>query len=86
MEPSVILGVVGVAVSLMSMLIAAMTARHAVMTARHAVTRDTIHDLANRIDTLEGELAECQLKHRAAEERNLLLMERLVRMQVGTAD
>ena len=56
------------------------------MTARHAVTRDTIHDLANRIDTLEGELAECQLKHRAAEERNLLLMERLVRMQVGTAD
>ena len=79
MESSVILGTVGVAVSLMSMLIAALTAKH-------AVRRDTIHDLANRIDTLEGELAECQLKHRAAEERNLWLMEHLVRMQVGTGD
>ena len=74
-----IVGIVGVAVSLLSMLIAALTAKH-------AVKRDSIHDLSTRIDTLEGELAECQRKHRAAEERNLWLMEHLVRLQVGTAD
>jgi hypothetical protein len=74
-----ILGMVGIAVSLMSMLLAALTAKH-------SVRRDTIRDLAHRIDTLEGELAECQHKHRAAEERNLLLMEHLVRMQIGSAD
>ena len=78
-DSSMILGIVGIAVSLMSMLLAASTAKH-------AVRRDTIHDLANRIDTLEGELAECQRKHRAAEERNLVLMEHLVRLQIGAAD
>jgi hypothetical protein len=74
-----VLGFAGVAVSLVSMLIAALTAKH-------SVRRDSIRDLASRIATLEGELADCQRKHRAAEERNLWLMEHLVRQQVGTAD
>ena len=79
MESGIILGVAGVGISLISMLLAASTAKH-------SVRRDTIHDLANRIDTLEGELAECQQTHRAAEERNLMLMEHLVRIQVGRGD
>ena len=79
MDPSLILGTAGVAISLISMILAALTAKH-------AVKRDSIFDLSARIDMLEGELAECQRKHRAAEERNLLLMEHFVRMQVASGD
>ena len=71
METSVVLGVAGVAISFLSMLVAAQTAKH-------SAKRDTVHDLVKRIETLEADLAECERKHRAAEERNVLLMERLV--------
>ncbi len=71
METSVVLGVAGVAISFLSMLVAAQTAKH-------SAKRDTVHDLIKRIETLEADLAECERKHRAAEERNVLLMERLV--------
>jgi hypothetical protein len=71
MDSSIVLGAAGIGVSIVSMLVA-------VLTAKHSVRRDTIHDLVKRIDTLEIELAECERKHRAAEERNVLLMERLV--------
>jgi len=70
-ETSVVLGVAGVAISFLSMLVAAQTAKH-------SAKRDTVHDLVKRIETLEADLAECERKHRAAEERNVLLMERLV--------
>lgn|GEM_PF-2795988 len=71
METSIVLGLAGVAISFLSMLVAAQTARH-------SAKRDTVHDLVRRIEMLEAELAECERKHRAAEERNVLLMERLV--------
>lgn len=79
METSVIVGGAGVLVSLMSMLLAAMTAKH-------AVTRETMAGLETRIGTLENELAECKIKHRASEERYLVLMEHFVRVQVGAGD
>ena len=71
MESSVMLGVAGIALSFLSMLVAALTAKH-------SVRRDTIHDLIRRIESLEAHLAECEKKHRAAEEKNVMLMERLV--------
>jgi hypothetical protein len=79
MESSIILGAVGVLVSFMSMVIAGITAKH-------AVRRDSIHDLSDRIETLEGDLADCHYQHRAAEERNLVLMEHLVRIQIAMGD
>jgi Na+-transporting methylmalonyl-CoA/oxaloacetate decarboxylase gamma subunit len=76
---SALLGVAGVTISFLSILIAAMTAKH-------AVRRDTIHDLVKRIETLEADLAECEKKHRAAEEKNVMLMERLVELRCAIGD
>lgn len=79
MDTSLILGAVGIAVSFLSMMIAGMTAKH-------AVRRDTIHDLVKRIETLEADLAECEKKHRLAEEKNVMLMERLVGLRGAHGD
>ncbi len=76
MDSSIILGVAGVALSFLSILIAALTAKH-------SVRRDTIHDLVKRIESLETDLAQCEKKHRLAEEKNVLLMERLVGLRGG---
>lgn len=79
MESSLMLGGVGLALSFVSMLIAALTAKH-------SVRRDTIRDLVRRIETLEADLAECERKHRAAEERNVTLMERLIGLKMAAGD
>ena len=71
MESSVMLGIAGVVLSFLSMLVAALTAKR-------SVRRDTIHDLIRRIESLESDLAACEKKHKAAEEKNIMLMERLV--------
>ena len=76
MDSSLILGAIGIALSFLSMLIAALTAKH-------AVRRDTIHDLVKRIEMLEADLAECERKHKAAEERNVVLMERLFGLKLA---
>ena len=79
MDPTTLLGTVGIALSFLSMLVAAMTAKH-------SVKRDTIHDLVKRIESLEAELAECERKHRAAEEKNIMLMERMVGWRATPGD
>ena len=79
MDSSVMLGIAGVTLSFLSILIAALTAKH-------SVRRDTIPDLVKRIESLEADLAECEKKHRLAEEKNVMLMERLVGLRGAYGD
>ena len=79
MDFSALSGVAGVALSFLSILIAALTAKY-------SVHRDTIHDLVKRIESLEADLAECERKHKAAEEKNIMMMERLVELRCALGD